>query len=1229
MRRVIFAAAGILAVALAVILVGPSLVDWNGFRGELSSQLKASTGRDFVIEGDLRLRLIPTPSLAAQGVRIANPAGGKAPDLLRMRSIAAEVAFGPLLRGRLQVRSLRLEEPELVIERSGSLLQTIGQGLAAPAAAEDRLPVAVQFDEVTVRNGAVAFMDAATGHVDRFSGIDATISARSIAGPYRARGRMVAQDVPIDFELSLGEIGSGRSVPLGLTLTLRGGMGRVEVNASLFGAPAVNRLSGSIKAATPDLGASVAMLTKVADTGFLTGEAQLEATISATDRGLAFSDARLRWADLSATGALEVPLDTGGRGQFALSFGRIDLDAMLARSAAIAERRRRPSAPAAQAAFAVPEFLPGAFELKADALVYRGGVIRQARFTGAVEKDRVNLSQGRLLLPGGTDLTVTGALAARSGMPIFDGQVEANSDNLRGLLEWAGVDLRAVPLSRLRRLDAQSALSLRLPWAEAAAAVTLANLDLRLDVSRVRGGVAIELRRRLALGIGLTIDRLDLDAYLTPDATLGFPTPDALKELNTLDANLQLVVGAMTYRGASASGVKFDGTLQGGTLEVREAGIDQIAGGDLHLFGRLTGVAATPAIEVQLLGHAPDPAALFKLAGIDLPAGLRDTSISLRAKGGWQRLVIDGDLDTDGGRLQVKGTATGLDRQLNYESHVAGRHPSYARLAALLGFPGQGELGVVGLDLTVSGGARRSLIQAAFDIGPGSIDIKGGFDGLGGAAPAGSFTVAVSHPDLAALAGAFTPGRGTTGLDGAVRLTGRLLTAPEGITLNGIEGELGPIKLAGDAEWTSDGARPRLVAGLKLGETELEHLLLLAAVFQNAPRAETGDGGHWTSAPIDLLGLPRFDARVTLAAPVVRFGPYSIDEPRAIVTLGDRALALEELNGHAYSGTLKLAARLDQAKAPRLAVEFALDGADAPALADAARAGAGEGLLGGLLTLVYPVDAALASGRWSAKITAQAEGGTATALASGLSGDARIVFTDVTLDQFDLCGLAQGISSAQAADSAQALLTQASQGGTKLKDAALDFTLANGVARLGDQSLGADCGDITVGGVIDLGRWTQDLRAVARLSDVTGFPGVTLRQSGKLDAPTTAVANLDELNKYFATLRPATATPGPTPAPTPPAAQATPPRLTPPAPTVPQPAAAPKAPTPPTAAPAVAPRNPTPPTQTPPAAVSPRPPLRPTSPPLPAAPAQITPTPPPATPPVDSFRNMLDNLLRP
>src|SRR3546814_9592644 len=57
----------------------------------------------------------------------------------------------------------------------------------------------------------------------------------------------------------------------------------------------------------------------------------------------------------------------------------------------------------------------------------------------------------------------------------------------------------------------------------AADRVVLRNTDLRLDVSRLTGGAAIALRERPGLGLALSVDKVNLDAYLPPPGAAAAP----------------------------------------------------------------------------------------------------------------------------------------------------------------------------------------------------------------------------------------------------------------------------------------------------------------------------------------------------------------------------------------------------------------------------------------------------------------------------------------------------------------------------------------------------------------------------------------------------------------------------------------------------------------------------------------------------------------------------------
>lgn len=116
MRKVLVALLLLFLVLLAGILVAPGFVDWNGQKGRLAAQIKALTGRDLTIAGDIRLTLLPAPALSAEQVGFANIPGGSVPEMARIRQLDLRIALLPLLRGEIQVESLVLIEPEILLE---------------------------------------------------------------------------------------------------------------------------------------------------------------------------------------------------------------------------------------------------------------------------------------------------------------------------------------------------------------------------------------------------------------------------------------------------------------------------------------------------------------------------------------------------------------------------------------------------------------------------------------------------------------------------------------------------------------------------------------------------------------------------------------------------------------------------------------------------------------------------------------------------------------------------------------------------------------------------------------------------------------------------------------------------------------------------------------------------------------------------------------------------------
>lgn len=95
-------------------------LDLAGFRPEISAQVSAVTGREFRIGEQLALGFHRGLVIRADKLALGNPAWARQPDLLRVGQARARLALWPLLRGRVEIEHVELEQVELFLETDDS-----------------------------------------------------------------------------------------------------------------------------------------------------------------------------------------------------------------------------------------------------------------------------------------------------------------------------------------------------------------------------------------------------------------------------------------------------------------------------------------------------------------------------------------------------------------------------------------------------------------------------------------------------------------------------------------------------------------------------------------------------------------------------------------------------------------------------------------------------------------------------------------------------------------------------------------------------------------------------------------------------------------------------------------------------------------------------------------------------------------------------------------------------
>ena len=877
MRKVLIALGVVLALLVAAVLVGPSLVDWNAHKDRIVAEVQKATGRDFSIQGDMSLSLLPVPALSAQGVRLASIEGGSSAPMVELKELRVRIALLPLIEGTVQVERILLVEPKILLEvlpdgrRNWSFAN--GSADAGDSIGPGASDLDVRFDDVSIEKGTLVYRDAVSGRDERIDDLNLRIVAESLRGPFAGKGSLQAYGIDGAFEGTVGRLVDEGATPFNVVVKPANEAARLQLSGTISMHPDTVAVHGRLKGEGENLARLIDVLAGGGGNwpAALEQDFAIQGEVSVDQRVATVSDLSIALGGFRLTGDMTSLLAPPFDARLTLTASQLDLDHILearqSDSGTDGEAAASPpSAEEPKQAWVMPADASGRLELSIEALIFRGQLIRQLRLDAALSDGELQLERAMALLPGSSDISLTGSLREADGEAEFDGYLEAASDNLRGLLQWAGADVGAVPTDRLRRMS----LSGRVTGSPKQIAIS--DLDFRMDLSRVSGGMVIVPRKRPGFGVGLALDSINLDAYLPGDAAgagepadsgqqqagaTEQPAGTGLAVLDLFDANFNLRAGSVTLHGATAKDLQVDATLQHGVLEFRTARVGDLAGGEVNYVGRVDKIGSQPSLDGILQLTVSEPVRLAPLFDLDPEAlaGVPGFTGEGQITGNLEDLALDARIFGAGGRVEVSGALRPAARPLAFDLRLTGQHPNLAVLLEMAGrpLPSGSDLGVLDLGLRIAGDTGRfrvSELEGAL----GPANLTGGFAvALEGAGPALSdldVLIDAEYPDagqLARLAGLTQDS--PSGL-GSFDLRARLNGGPAQLRLDEFEASVGPVQLSGAVDLSLDGLAPALESYDLNVTARHPDLAGLAAGFGFGAGSEGGLGGLDLSARV-------------------------------------------------------------------------------------------------------------------------------------------------------------------------------------------------------------------------------------------------------------------------------------------------------------------------------------------------------------------------------------------
>ncbi|MBN9510133.1 MAG: AsmA family protein, partial [Alphaproteobacteria bacterium] len=586
LRFVIGAVLVLLVAAVAAVGAAAWLIDPNAFKPQIEAAVQRATGRALALRGPIRIAYRLPPGIVAKDLTLANPPGFSRPDMARIGTLEARVALLPLLHGRVEITTIDLIGPDVLLERDAAghdnwhFTPPAHAAAATPATGEatGSRPPRFAVGAVHIRQGQLGWRDAASGRtvtlgVPRLDLTPSGTETIAVAGDLLAERRTLALT---------GEVGSvahlldpAAATPWPVQLVLQGEAARLAVRGTIAHPLQGTGYALQVDLAATDLAPFAAFLPvpppKLHDASFSARLADSGAKLPDVTAmtlhvaGLALGGVAIERADITAPG-LKEPLNAEVHGTVA--------GQKLAMKATIGALAATLGLPGAKPA---PVPVEASGTAGAAQFVVKGTLADPARLAGADLAFALRIADFAELRPlAGRDLPPWKNVA-------LDGRIGGDLEG-RGPLTLRGLALTTPPVQATGDLTWQRGPRPGLRGTIAAQHLDLDPLLAAFAPPHAAGGAAAPPATPRAK-----------PTHLIPD------TPIDFSALRAADADLQLAVAALNAGGVRYSDIAGHLVLKDGHLT-----LDPIAGTAPggRVEGRLSADAATSDVALTLRAPA-------------------------------------------------------------------------------------------------------------------------------------------------------------------------------------------------------------------------------------------------------------------------------------------------------------------------------------------------------------------------------------------------------------------------------------------------------------------------------------------------------------------------------------------------------------------------------------------------------------------------------------------------
>ncbi|MCB1500838.1 MAG: hypothetical protein KDK07_13785 [Bauldia sp.] len=870
------------------------------------------------VRGSASASILPSPSLTFTNVEVGDTEGQ---PMMSVRRFAVTIELMPLIQGEISVISMKIEDPvvRVSVDDAGQIDWTI-RGEASRTLEPDK----VVLSGVEVTGGTLIYNDAGSGSSVTLTDVNATVEARSLAGPWRIEGSYTANGVPSQFQVSTGRRDDDGSIRVKADVT----PGQWPIAIGADGTVVAHGAEGPSYTGTYNLSQIVPASVEGEDRpGDVTGWRSEGSFILNRDK-LVIDKAVLSEGPLdrpsSLAGSMTLTLGESSRFFAVVQARQLDLDRSLG------EGPKKPI----EMSTAADEFvrwlrgipvpgIAGTVRFNVPAIVVGGAIIQDVGFSASPEDHGWLIEDLHARLPGQATFSADGRLSTGEAVG-FGGQVRLAVNQPATFAAWWRGKSEGGAGRRLSPFDLAGRATVTM------SGVAVEDMTTTIGDATITGSVSWTMGKDSplrTLRTNLEADRLDFVQIRALAELLGGRD---MRDTSTVADSFQIKLAAdeLLIDDLTMHDVTVDAGFENGGLTVSGIEVGDIGGAHFVVTrGQIDNILGEPLGRLEAQLTAPT---LAGLAGIvdrlapDTPFArwLRKAAPSLAPTS--VALIINSAMDQ--GRpetqLDIKGSAKATNFDLSLELAgvpAAWRKGEVDLSASLKSYDAAGvarQLLIDEADVAVEGGAQFRLVANGIPDNGMTTALNGSFGGLTlraegdtvvpeDAAPGFTGSFGVDAPDLAPLVrlvGLDVPGI-EAGLP--ISVAGEATSAGLAASLDWQNGVIAGRQVSGTASLSSgpEGGLRIDSGSISLDQLDLGWVASLGLGFSPLPTAETEE--PWSREPFGEPALRGVDASLDIDAERILVGErLQVLNGKVHLGLAENRIDFDVKSGNALGGTV-------------------------------------------------------------------------------------------------------------------------------------------------------------------------------------------------------------------------------------------------------------------------------------------------------------------------------------